>query len=91
VQVFIGVGSGPGGDLARYVRWVGEVGWPSVPPEGANWVHCGDWAAEQVGQVFYCGPGDDNEGAEGWAPVQVEVRTTDDVVQHLVDAHGFVE
>jgi hypothetical protein len=89
VQVFIGVGDPtPNG---RYVRWVGEVGWPSVPPEGANWVHCGDWEAERVEQVFWCGPGDDNEGQPGWAPVQVEVRTTADVVQHLVDAHGFAE
>jgi hypothetical protein len=90
--VFIGVGTlDAAGEVARYVRWVGEVAWPSVPPVGAIWVHCGGFGGEQVHQVFYCGPGDDGEGSPGWASVQVEIRTTDEVVQHLVERHGFVE
>jgi hypothetical protein len=92
MQVFIGAGTlDASGEVDRYVRFVGEVGWPSVPPVGATWVHCGDWPGEVVYQVFYCGPGDDGEGEPGWAPVQVEIRTTDEVVQHLVERHGFTE
>lgn len=80
---------GPDPDRARHAGWVGEIAWPSVPPEGARWVHCGGFDGETISQVFYCGPGDDHERQEGHAPVQVVVRTTDQILDHLVATHGF--
>lgn len=70
----------------RFVQWAGDPGWPSVPREGDNWVHCGDWTAEQVYRVFYNGPHPSVAAA-----VTVEFQASDDVIQHLLDAHGFVE
>jgi hypothetical protein len=84
MQVHIGVGST---DRSRHVWWRGEVDWPSVPPEGATWVHCGGWSGEQIHRVYWCGPGDDGPDSG----VHVEVRAADDVLDHLVEAHGFTE
>jgi hypothetical protein len=75
----------------RHVFWGGDVGWPSVPSVGARWVHCGGWPGESVAQVAYCGPGDDGEDDPAYIPVQVIVRTTNDVIAHLIERHGFSE
>jgi hypothetical protein len=36
-----------------YADWVGEMDWPSVPPAGADWVHCGGWAVETLTKVYW--------------------------------------
>jgi hypothetical protein len=76
--------------------WEGEVPWPSVPPAGADWVHCHSWSVETLTKVYFYGPAptvvDDLEDPY-WStfttPIGIEVWTSAEVVQHLIDHHGF--
>jgi hypothetical protein len=64
--------------------WQGELGWPSVPPVGATWFHCGDWAGETISRVGFSGP---EEHATN--DVSIEVKAGADVITHLIADHGF--
>lgn len=82
-----------------YADWEGEVDWPSVPPAGADWVHCHGWAVESFQKVYFHGPApivvEDPEDPEDtyWStfttPIGIEVWTSAQVIAHLVDRHGF--
>lgn len=77
-----------------YATWEGELPWPSVPPAGADWVHCGGWAVEQLTKVYWQGPqalvfDPDEEFAVFTSPVSIEVWTSSQVIRHLVEKHGF--
>lgn len=77
---------------ARYLTWVGEIDWPSLPHDGStSWVHCGGWAVEKIKYVYFNGPFVEgmNEKDRPDAPVTIEVETTEDVLDHLVEYHGF--
>lgn len=79
-----------------YADWEGEVPWPSVPPAGADWVHCSGWAVETFQKVYWQGPQALHWDNEDVAPVftsfiGIEVWTSMQVIQHLVDNHGFTK
>lgn len=72
----------------RYLTWIGEIDWPSLPQEGTYaWCHCDGWAVEKIHAVYFNGPY--LFEPEPKAPVTIEVKTDDDVMDHLVSDHGF--
>ncbi len=73
-----------GPNLDPGARWEGNVDWPGSPRRGDTWYHCEDWAGETVERVEFFAP-----VRAGKPALAIEVRTTEGVVQHLVDMHGF--
>lgn len=77
----------------RYLTWVGEVEWPSVPSEGSlSWCHCGGWAIERIHAVYFNGPPvlNDPEHTYQHAPISIEIKIGDEItMDHLVKEHGF--
>jgi len=80
VEIFAFVKPDFGSGL-RAARWKGDIDWPSAPPVGGTWFHCGDWGGEVFDRVSFCGPPD--------ISLHCEVRTDVEVLQHLVAEHGF--
>jgi hypothetical protein len=79
-----------------YADWEGEIDWPSVPPAGADWVHCPGWAVETLTKVYYHGPAPivvedakDTYWSTFTTPIGIEVWTSREVILHLVEIHGF--
>ncbi len=74
----------------RYLTWVGEIDWPSLPPEGSiSWCHCGGWAVETICHVYFNGPDGLVSEDPAKAPITIEVKTSEEVMEHLVNEHGF--
>jgi hypothetical protein len=77
----------------RMVTWDDDSPWSDIPPAGGNWVHCSAWATESFERVNYIGPSLLDQGAgDDFAEtcdVSLEVFTTQDVMRHLVERHGF--
>lgn len=73
----------PGAAQARSARWQGEVNWPGAPRPGDTWFHCGEWAGETVDRSSFSGPDD------GRTHLNIELRTTREVLDHLIADHGF--
>lgn len=71
-------------DRSRHLAWsLGEVNWPGAPHPGDTWFHCGDWAGEEFDRVSFYGP------ENGKTRLDIEVRTTSEVLAHLIADHGF--
>ena len=76
----------------RYLTWIGEIDWPSLPQEGStSWCHCDGWAVETIHRVYFNGPYVFERASESEpkAPVTIEIKTDDQVMDHLVLQHGF--
>lgn len=70
-------------ERGSYVEWTGELGWLSLPPENADWFHCGEWAGELIDRVSY------NHGTK--PSHNIEIHTMAEVLEHLVVQHGFTD
>lgn len=68
----------------RTARFKGEVNWPSVPREDENFIHCGGWAVEKFHAVFWSMDPED-------PPIQFIVEVGGEVLDHLIEKHGFEE
>jgi hypothetical protein len=68
----------------EYAEWFGDPEWTSSPRAGDIWFHCGEWTGETVDRVNFNGPHPDEKCA-----IAIEVRTSPEVIQHLIDEHGF--
>lgn len=68
----------------RVAMWLGQVEWPGAPREGDTWFHCEDWGGETVQRGAFNAP-----VVPGQPGYDMEVRTTLEVLEHLVAAHGF--
>lgn len=75
--------NGSGSSRRRRATWTGDPGWLSMPPEGANWAHCGEWTGETFRRVWWNGPGGEHAH-------DIEVEVTVEVLDHLIAEHGFV-
>ena len=68
----------------RSVKWVGQVDWPGAPRLGDSWFHCSEWGGETFDRVDFIGPD------STWKThLDLEVRTTPEVIAHLTAEHGF--
>jgi len=75
---------GPSSPSRVFAEWVGDVDWPGAPRRNDTWFHCGDWGGESFDRVSFNAPvGPDGIGMD------IEVQTTADVIQHLIEDHGF--
>lgn len=77
----------------RMASWHGESPWSTIPTVGAGWVHCSAWSVENFAYVNYVGPAVIDQGAGDdfveACDVTLELFTSADVMQHLVERHGF--
>lgn len=68
----------------RCATWIGRVDWPGAPRPGDSWFHCSEWGGETFDRVGFTGP-----DSEWKTYLDLEVKTTPDVLAHLVADHGF--
>lgn len=71
----------------RAVFWLGDPGWLTVPNQGDDWAHCSPWCSETVVRVVHYGPGQDPNDPNH----MITIRSTDDLLDHLIADHGFFE
>ena len=65
--------------------WTGDPGWLSLPHAGDGWVHCGGWAVEEIVRVYHYGPQQDERDPNH----SLMIRSTPEIIHHLVAEHGF--
>lgn len=83
IYAFLDDRSMPRAPQPRSARWQGEASWPGAPHPGDTWFHCSEWAGETFDRVSFYGP------VDGKTRLEIEVRTTREVLTHLIDEHGF--
>lgn len=76
----------------RTVEWIGDPQWPGIPPVGAVWFHCGEWAGEHVANVHWAAPPPKDTGATVHIEILVggQPDELEELFEHLVQEHGFV-